>query len=170
MWTTTRQKNMRWDEIGTAFFWLTTATQTTAKATGGSGVRGSRGRGREGPHHHQQDVRIFSLRREPPLLVVIGGAVKVRGPNRLRIRRNLIDRTSYVLVTDSNAANVTSGAQEAAGQMVQSKTASALTWNPSKSLTIMCSLDFWFALKTGLTKCGPNGTAIVSGDLDLSSW
>ena len=48
---------------------MTTTTQTTAKATGGSGVRGSRGRGREGPHHHQQDIMIFSLRREPPLLV-----------------------------------------------------------------------------------------------------
>ena len=42
---------------------MTTTTQTTAKA------RGSRGRGREGPHHHQQDIMIFSLRREPPLLV-----------------------------------------------------------------------------------------------------
>ena len=26
---------------------------------------------REGPHHHQQDIMIFSLRREPPLLVSI---------------------------------------------------------------------------------------------------
>ena len=56
-------------EKATAFFWLTTTAQTTAQATGGAGVRGSSGRGREGPHHHQQDIMIFSLRREPPLLV-----------------------------------------------------------------------------------------------------
>ena len=40
-----------------AIFWLTTTTQTTAQATGGSGVRGIRGRGSEGPH--QQDLTIF---------------------------------------------------------------------------------------------------------------
>ncbi len=34
-------------------------TQITAEATGGSSVRGSRGRGREGPHHHRQDITIF---------------------------------------------------------------------------------------------------------------
>ena len=71
MWTTIRQKATQDEfEIARAIFLLTTTTQTTAKATGGSGVRGSRGRGREGPHHHQQDIMIFSLRREPPLLVV----------------------------------------------------------------------------------------------------
>ena len=54
-----------------AIFWLTTTTQTTTQATGGGGVRGSRGRVSEGPHHHQLDFTIFSLRREPPLLVIV---------------------------------------------------------------------------------------------------
>ncbi len=49
----------------------TTTTQTTTQATAGGGVRGSRGRGSKGPHHHQQDFTIFSLRREPPLLVAL---------------------------------------------------------------------------------------------------
>ena len=48
---------------------MTTITTTTAQATGGGGVRGSRGRGIEGQCHHQQDLTIFSLRREPHLLV-----------------------------------------------------------------------------------------------------
>ena len=48
---------------------LTTTTKTAAEATGVGGVRGSCGRGIEGPHHHPQDFTIFSLRRKPPLLV-----------------------------------------------------------------------------------------------------
>ncbi len=52
-----------------ATFSLTTLTKTTAQATSGGGIRGSRGRGIEDPHHHQRDFTIFPLRREPPLLV-----------------------------------------------------------------------------------------------------
>ena len=48
---------------------MTTTIQTTAQATGGGGVRGICGTGSKGPHYHQQDSMIFSLRREPPLLV-----------------------------------------------------------------------------------------------------
>ena len=55
------------DNIGQKF---TPTTKTAAQATGVGGVRGSRGRGSEGPHHHQQDFTIFSLRQEPPLLVL----------------------------------------------------------------------------------------------------
>ena len=40
---------------------MTTTTRTTAQTTGGGGVRGIRGRGCEGPHHHQEDFTIFSL-------------------------------------------------------------------------------------------------------------
>ena len=50
-------------------FSTTTAPQTTVQATGGCGVRGSRGRTSEGPHHYQKDFIISFLRREPPLLV-----------------------------------------------------------------------------------------------------
>ena len=39
---------------------MTTTTRTTAQTNG---------RGSEGPHHHKQDLTIFSLRQEPPLLV-----------------------------------------------------------------------------------------------------
>ena len=45
-----------------ATFCLTTTTKTTAQATGGppdfggGGVRGSCGRGIEGPHQHEQDL------------------------------------------------------------------------------------------------------------------
>ena len=68
MWTPIKQKTtLNKFEIATAIVWLTTTTQTTAQTAGGSGVRGSCGRGREGPHHHQQDYMIFSLPREPPL-------------------------------------------------------------------------------------------------------
>ena len=67
MWTTIWQKN----NIQWAISRLTTTTQTTAQATGGGGVWGICGRGSKGPHHHQQDFTIFSLRREPPLLVYI---------------------------------------------------------------------------------------------------
>ena len=68
MWTTIGQKTT-YDKfkIATATIWLTTTTKTAAQATGVGGVRGSRGRGIEGP----QDFTIFSLRREPPLLVHI---------------------------------------------------------------------------------------------------
>ena len=45
-------------------------TDPTDQAIGGSGVGGSRDGGREGPHHHQQDFTIFSLWREPLLLVI----------------------------------------------------------------------------------------------------
>ena len=50
---------------------LTITTQTTAQATGGAGVRGSRVRESEGHLHHQQDFMIFFLRREPPLLPLV---------------------------------------------------------------------------------------------------
>ena len=70
-WTTIWQKTTYNEfKIATAIFWLTTTTQTTAEATGGAGIRGSRAKGSEGPHHHQQDFTIFSLRQEPPLLVI----------------------------------------------------------------------------------------------------
>ena len=60
MWTTIGQKTTQNElEIATATFSLTTTTKTTAQATGGGGVRGSRGRGIEGPHHHQQDLTNF---------------------------------------------------------------------------------------------------------------
>ena len=70
MWTTILKKKTTYNEfeIGTAIFWLTTTTQTTAQATGGGGVRGSRGRESKGPLHHQQDFTIFFLRQEPPYL------------------------------------------------------------------------------------------------------
>ena len=69
-WTTFWLKTTQDEfEINTTISLLTTTTQTTSQATGGGGVRGSCGRGSEGPHHHQQDFTIFSLRREPPLLV-----------------------------------------------------------------------------------------------------
>ena len=70
MWTTKGQKTTyNKFKIATATIWLTTTTKTAAEATGVDGVRGSSGRGIEGPHHHPQDSTIFSLRREPPLLV-----------------------------------------------------------------------------------------------------
>ena len=70
MWTTIGQKTTyNKFKIATATIWLTTTTKTAAQATGVGGVRGSRSRGIEGPHHHPQDFMIFSLRREPPLLV-----------------------------------------------------------------------------------------------------
>ena len=69
-------KNNNEFEIATSIFWLTTTTQITAKATGGSGVEGSRGKGRVGPHHHQHDFMIFSLRWEPSLLVKMATNLK----------------------------------------------------------------------------------------------
>ena len=56
--------------MATAIFLATITTQTTAQTIGGDGVRGSRSRGGSGHHHHQQDFMIFSLRQEPPLLVL----------------------------------------------------------------------------------------------------
>ena len=58
-----------WDSYG--YFLFTTTTRTTAQATGGACIRGSCGRESKGPHHHQQDLMIFSLQRKPPLLVMI---------------------------------------------------------------------------------------------------
>ena len=46
-----------WDSYG---YFLTSTTQTTTQATGGGGVRGSRGRGSECPHH--LDLVKFELR------------------------------------------------------------------------------------------------------------
>ena len=57
-------------EIATAIFGLSTTIQTAAQVTSGGGIRSIRGRGSEGPHHHQQDFMIFSLRRGPSLLVI----------------------------------------------------------------------------------------------------
>ena len=68
MWTTIGQKTTyNKFKIVTATIWLTTTNKTAAQATGVDGVRG---RGIEGLHHHPQDFTIFSLRLEPPLLVV----------------------------------------------------------------------------------------------------
>ena len=65
------------------FFLLTATTQATAQATDGGGFRGSHGRGSEGPHHHQQDFMIFSLWREPPLLVYIFFIYTFLSPNEI---------------------------------------------------------------------------------------
>ena len=46
-----------------AIFLLTTTTQTTAQATGGGGVKGSRGRGSQGSHRDQQDLIFFPTAR-----------------------------------------------------------------------------------------------------------
>ena len=84
MWTTIGQKTTyNKFKIATATIWLTTTTKTAAPATGVGGVRGSRSRGIEGPHHHPQDFTIFSLRREPPLLVLkkFHISITVRGPS-----------------------------------------------------------------------------------------
>ena len=72
MWTTIGQK-ATYDKfkIAMATIGLTTTTRTAAQATGVGGVRGSRSRGIEGPHHHPQEFMIFSSRREPPLLVFL---------------------------------------------------------------------------------------------------
>ena len=64
MWKTIGQKTTyNKFKIATATIWLTTTTKTAAQATGVDGVRGSRGRGIEGSHHHPQDFMISSLRR-----------------------------------------------------------------------------------------------------------
>ena len=64
--------------MATVIFWLTTTTQITAQVTGGGGIRGIHSRGSEGPHQHQQDFMIFSLRREPPLLVHTAWAIWIQ--------------------------------------------------------------------------------------------